>query len=116
MAKDKKKPDEASNTFHSIMAASVKGNPKPNKNKTMSTIQLNVLGKTCTFNYSITKTSDKQKIDRYWTFNVTHNHEDLPQIPKSFSFRHDTFHNVTEGKIGTMVEYVSEQIMMKELK
>jgi hypothetical protein len=27
----KKAPKEASNTFHSIMAASVKGNPKPKK-------------------------------------------------------------------------------------
>lgn len=32
MAKEKKKPaKEASTTFHNIMAASVKGNPKPVK-------------------------------------------------------------------------------------
>ena len=37
MAKEiKKKTDkEASNTFHSIMAASVKGNPKPLKKKSV---------------------------------------------------------------------------------
>lgn len=34
MAKEKKKPaKEASNLFHNIMAASVKGNPKPVKKK-----------------------------------------------------------------------------------
>ena len=32
MAKEKKKPGkEASNTFHNIITASVKGNPKPKK-------------------------------------------------------------------------------------
>jgi hypothetical protein len=30
---DKKTPTEASNTFHNIMKASVKNNPKPNKKK-----------------------------------------------------------------------------------
>jgi hypothetical protein len=30
---DKKAPTQASNTFHNIMKASVKDNPKPNKKK-----------------------------------------------------------------------------------
>jgi hypothetical protein len=33
MAEEKKTPKEASNIFHSIMKASVKGNPKPKPKK-----------------------------------------------------------------------------------
>lgn len=111
------KPDnsasKASSIFHEIMAASVKVNP--NTKEKMEKIDLDVFGKKCTFNYTISKTSDQSKKDRYWDFHVSHNNDGIDQIPKSFSFRHDTFNNITEGKIGTFIEYVCEQIMMKEL-
>ena len=44
MAKEeKKRPKEASSVFHNIMAASVKGNPKPKKNG-MKNIREDVIG------------------------------------------------------------------------
>ena len=81
----------------------------------MATIDIPFGDKSYTFIYSVTKTSDEKKEDRYWDFKVTHNHDNLDQVPKSFSFRHDTFHNVTQGSTDSPVEYVSEQIMIKEL-
>ena len=112
MAKAKKKSaKEASKTFHDIMKASVKDKTDNN----VKAIKLPIGNTTYIFNYSIKKISDENKKDRFWIFNVTHTNDSLSLIPKSFTFKHDTFHNVTEGKIGTWVEYVSEQIMMKEL-
>ena len=81
----------------------------------MATIDILFGDKTYTFSYSITKISDDKKKDRYWDFKVSHNHDNLDQVPKSFSFKHDTFHNVTQGKTGGPVGYVREQIIIKEL-
>ena len=60
---------------------------KGKSDKTVKTINVKIGGKSYAFDYTVAKTTDETKKDRYWDFRVTHDNSDLP-LPKSIFKRH----------------------------
>ncbi|MBN8686075.1 MAG: hypothetical protein J0M10_03615 [Chitinophagales bacterium] len=66
------------------------------------------------FEYSIKKSSDTNKKDRFWEITVTHSHTNLVGIPNRFQFSIDTLNNIQLGAINGAIQIIAEKILEQE--
>jgi len=80
----------------------------------MSTITIPINSNPVEFNYSITKTSDSKKKDRFWAVKVSHQNNNVTHIPQQFVFTYDTLNNIMQSKIDGAHEEIAKKIIEQE--